>query len=90
MCVDRLLASELDLPWTLPSKSRQAGHHGEGWQVQLDTSLTHGSGSSVLADAALTVLQRSIVVLRSLRTTATVAAAGRFSADVASLGAGHQ
>ena len=83
-----LNASELDLPWTLPSKWNQAGLQGEAWQVELDTSLTHGAGSSVLADAALTVLQRSIVVLRSLRTTAT-AVSGGSSTDAAPLGSSH-
>jgi isoamylase len=64
-------ASEIDLPWTLPSKSRPPARHGEPWLVQLDTSLNGAVGSEVLADATLTVLQRSIVVLRSPRSTGT-------------------
>ncbi len=48
-------ASELDLPWTLPSKLRAAARHGEPWVVQLDTSLTHDTGAEVPADTALTV-----------------------------------
>ena len=35
-----LNASEIDLPWTLPSKLRPAARHGDPWIVQLDTSLT--------------------------------------------------
>ena len=80
-------ASELDLPWTLPSKLRAAARHGEPWVVQLDTSLTHDTGAAVLADTAFTVLQRSIVVLRS---PAAEAAADRSSAGVLSLASVHK
>ena len=66
-----LNASELDLPWALPSRLRRTAHHRQPWVVQLDTSLTHTAGSDVPPDASLTVLQRSIVVLRSPRSSAT-------------------
>ena len=40
-----LNASELDLPWALPSKSASGGHATAiPWTVQLDTSLTHAAG----------------------------------------------
>ena len=62
-----LNASELDLSWVLPSKTRRAARHGLPWTVQLDTALSHQRGSAVSADATLTLLHRSIVVLRSPR-----------------------
>jgi glycogen operon protein len=62
-----LNASELDLPWTLPSKRRRAARRADPWAVELDTSLTHEPASSLASDTTLTVIQRSVVVLRSAR-----------------------
>ena len=60
-----LNASELDLSWVPPSKARRAARHG-----LLDGAAGHRAvhqPGSVSADAALTLLHRSIVVLRSPR-----------------------
>ena len=62
-----LNASELDLPWTLPSKLRPESRQGDPWSVQLDTALALETRSEVPADATVTLVQRSILVLRSAR-----------------------
>jgi glycogen operon protein len=64
-------ASELDLLWTLPSKRRRASRRGDPWAVALDTSLANAPGTPVASDATLTVIHRSIVVLRSARSGRT-------------------
>jgi len=53
-------ASELDLPWTLPAALGQ-----RDWVVELDTATVLAPGSPVAADAAVTVIQRSLLVVRS-------------------------
>jgi len=53
-------ASEIDLAWTLP-----AGVWPHPWMVELDTAAQLATGTEFLADEAVTVQQRSLVVLRS-------------------------
>ena len=62
-----LNASELDLPWTLPARSRPGSRRLGPWKVQLDTALVQEPEAEVASDTTLTLLQRSIVVLRSPR-----------------------
>jgi hypothetical protein len=53
-------ASELDLPWTLPSKVWR-----HPWVAELDTSGTIARGASLSSKAVVTLPQRSMLVLRS-------------------------
>jgi hypothetical protein len=51
----------------LPSKLRPERRQGDPWTVQLDSALQREAGSEVLADATVTLVQRSILVLRTDR-----------------------
>jgi len=54
-------ASELDLPWTIPSTERAAV-----WTVELDTADELAAGVTVKPAETLPLLQRSILVLRAV------------------------
>jgi len=56
-------ASELDLTWTLPAAALWASEP-KPWTVELDSALTHVPGTAVPADAAVRLVQRSVLVLR--------------------------
>ena len=55
-------ASELDLPWQLPSAI-----WARPWDVAIDTSQRHPSATPFAADATVDVMHRSTLVLRSPR-----------------------
>ena len=53
-------ASELDLTWTMPSALWP-----KSWTVELDSALIHVPGTTLSAEATVSLLQRSVLVLRS-------------------------
>jgi glycogen operon protein len=65
-------ASELDLPWTLPSKVWR-----HPWVVELDTSVSTARGTTLTSKAVVTLPQRSLLVLRSAPAKRTSSARAR-------------